>query len=115
MGIDAVYQTLALADRLDPAANMFLGNELTTKVMGVTVPDIFRLRTESERVLVDRLGVRLKSLDTATESLSGGQRHAAAIPGPSITKTYTFWPWTSRPRPLGHKRPPARSILSNVP
>ena len=28
-GIDAVYQTLALADHLDPAANMFLGNELT--------------------------------------------------------------------------------------
>ncbi|MEO1317102.1 MAG: ATP-binding cassette domain-containing protein, partial [Pseudomonadota bacterium] len=28
VGIDAVYQTLALADHLDPAENMFLGSEL---------------------------------------------------------------------------------------
>lgn len=78
-GIDAVYQTLALADHLDPPANMFLGNELTKKVMGVTVLDIARMRTETERVLLDRLGVTLKSLDSPTESLSGGQRQAVAI------------------------------------
>jgi len=51
VGIDAVYQTLALA----------------------------RMREETERVLMDRLGVRLKSLDAPTESLSGGQRQAVAI------------------------------------
>lgn len=79
MGIDAVYQTLALADHLDPAANMFLGNELTRKVMGVTLLDNKRMRSETERVLLDRLGVRLKSLDAPTESLSGGQRQAVAI------------------------------------
>ena len=78
-GIDAVYQTLALADHLDPAANMFLGNELTKKVMGITVLDIARMRTETERVLMDRLGVKLKSLEASTESLSGGQRQAVAI------------------------------------
>ena len=58
---------------------MFLGNELTKKVMGVTVLDIARMRTETERVLLDRLGVTLKSLDSPTESLSGGQRQAVAI------------------------------------
>ena len=79
MGIDAVYQTLALADHLDPAANMLLGNELTRKVMGVTLLDNKRMRSETERVLLDRLGVRLKSLDAPTESLSGGQRQAVAI------------------------------------
>ncbi len=78
-GIDAVYQTLALADHLDPAANMFLGNELTRTVMGLTVLDNKRMRTETERVLMERLGVRLKSLDAPTESLSGGQRQAVAI------------------------------------
>ncbi|MEM6825071.1 MAG: ATP-binding cassette domain-containing protein [Pseudomonadota bacterium] len=78
-GIDAVYQTLALADHLDPAANMFLGNELTKKVMGITVLDNARMRSETERVLMERLGVKLKSLDAATESLSGGQRQAVAI------------------------------------
>ncbi len=78
-GIDAVYQTLALADHLDPAANMFLGSELTKKVMGMTVLDLKRMRSETERVLMERLGVRLKSLDAPTESLSGGQRQAVAI------------------------------------
>lgn len=78
-GIDAVYQTLALADHLDPAANMFLGNELTRQVLGITVLDNRRMRSETERVLMERLGVRLKSLDAPTESLSGGQRQAVAI------------------------------------
>lgn len=79
LGIDAVYQTLALADHLDPAANMFLGNELTRKVFGITLLDNKRMRSETERVLMERLGVRLKSLDAPTESLSGGQRQAVAI------------------------------------
>jgi len=78
-GIDAVYQTLALADHLDPAANMFLGNELTTKFAGITILDNKRMRAETERVLMERLGVKLKSLDAQTESLSGGQRQAVAI------------------------------------
>lgn len=79
LGIDAVYQTLALADHLDPAANMFLGNELTHKVFGIPMLDNKRMRAETERVLMERLGVRLKSLDAPTESLSGGQRQAVAI------------------------------------
>jgi len=79
LGIDAVYQTLALADHLDPAANMFLGSELTKTVLGMRLLDNKRMREEAERVLLERLGVRLKSMDAATESLSGGQRQAVAI------------------------------------
>ncbi|MEL6513409.1 MAG: ATP-binding cassette domain-containing protein [Pseudomonadota bacterium] len=78
-GIDAVYQTLALADHLNPAANMFLGNELTKSVLGFEILDNKRMRSETERVLMERLGVKLKSLDAPTESLSGGQRQAVAI------------------------------------
>jgi ABC-type sugar transport system ATPase subunit len=78
-GIDAVYQTLALADHLDPAANMFLGNELTKSVLGLRLLDNKKMRAETERVLMERLGVTLKSLDAPTESLSGGQRQAVAI------------------------------------
>lgn len=78
-GIDAVYQTLALADHLDPAANMFLGNELTKTVLGLEFLDNKKMRSETERVLMERLGVKLKSLDAPTESLSGGQRQAVAI------------------------------------
>jgi ABC-type sugar transport system ATPase subunit len=78
-GIDAVYQTLALADHLDPAANMFLGSELTTSLLGFSMLDNAKMRRETERVLKERLGVILKSLDVPTESLSGGQRQAVAI------------------------------------
>ena len=79
LGIDAVYQTLALADHLEPAANMFLGNELTKKCMGITLLDNKKMRAETERVLMERLGVRLRALDAPTDSLSGGQRQAVAI------------------------------------
>ncbi len=78
-GIDAVYQNLALADHLTPAENLFLGSELTTKVMGIPVLANARMKAEATRVLHDRLGVTLKSMDAATESLSGGQRQAVAI------------------------------------
>ena len=78
-GIDAVYQTLALADHLSPAANMFLGNELTKTVLGMPFLDNKRMKTEAARVLEERLGVRLRSMDVMTESLSGGQRQAVAI------------------------------------
>lgn len=79
VGIDAVYQTLALADHLDPASNLFLGSELTKKIAGMTFLDNKKMRMEAERVLKDRLGVTLRSMDAETSSLSGGQRQAVAI------------------------------------
>ncbi|MGC3940776.1 ATP-binding cassette domain-containing protein [Roseobacter sp. EG26] len=78
-GIDAVYQNLAIADHLTPAENLFLGAELTKSVAGFTALDNRRMKEEATRVLKDRLGVQLKSMDVATESLSGGQRQAVAI------------------------------------
>lgn len=78
-GIDAVYQTLALADHLTPAANMFLGAELTTRILGIDILDNKRMKLEAERVLKDRLGVTLRNMDVQTDSLSGGQRQAIAI------------------------------------
>ncbi len=79
VGIDAVYQTLALADHLTPAANMFLGSELTKSFLGFRYLDNARMRSEAERILKERLGVMLRSMDVATDSLSGGQRQAVAI------------------------------------
>lgn len=78
-GIDAVYQDLALADHLTPAQNLFLGAELTRKVMGVEFLDNRRMNEEARRVLQDRLGVNLGSMEVETDSLSGGQRQAVAI------------------------------------
>ena len=78
-GIDAVYQNLAIADHLTPAQNLFLGAELTKSFLGVQILDNRKMRDESARVLKDKLGVQLKNMDVATESLSGGQRQAVAI------------------------------------
>jgi len=78
-GIDAVYQNLAIADHLTPAQNLFLGAELTKSFLGFQILDNKKMRDESARVLKDKLGVQLKNMDVATESLSGGQRQAVAI------------------------------------
>lgn len=78
-GIDAVYQNLAIADHLTPAENLFLGAELTKKFLGFEALDNKQMKLEAIRVLKERLGVELKSMDVLTESLSGGQRQAVAI------------------------------------
>ncbi len=78
-GIDAVYQNLAIADHLTPAENLFLGAELTKDVFGFKALDNKQMKLDAIRVLKDRLGVELKSMDVPTESLSGGQRQAVAI------------------------------------
>ena len=78
-GIDAVYQNLAIADHLTPAENLFLGAELTKKVLGFEALDNKQMKQDAIRVLKERLGVELKSMDVPTESLSGGQRQAVAI------------------------------------
>jgi ABC-type sugar transport system ATPase subunit len=57
-GIDAVYQNLALADHLTPAQNLFLGSELTRRVLGMPVLDNARMTAEASQVLQERLGVR---------------------------------------------------------
>jgi ABC-type sugar transport system ATPase subunit len=78
-GIDAVYQNLAIADHLTPAENLFLGSELTKNIFGINTLDNKRMKDDATRVLKDKLGVQLKSMDVPTESLSGGQRQAVAI------------------------------------
>ena len=78
-GIDAVYQNLAIADHLTPAENLFLGAELTKEIFGFKALDNRRMKDEAVRVLKERLGVQLKSMDVPTETLSGGQRQAVAI------------------------------------
>ena len=75
LGIEIVYQDLALCDNLDVVHNMFLGREVTT---GVTLNE-----TEMEKRAGDTLrglSVRtLRSLRQTVSSLSGGQRQTVAI------------------------------------
>ncbi|MGB5865348.1 MAG: ATP-binding cassette domain-containing protein [Sulfitobacter sp.] len=79
LGIDAVYQTLALANHLTPAANIFFGNELTRSVLGIPFLDNAKMKAEATKVLLDRFGTRLPDMDAPTDSLSGGQKQAVAI------------------------------------
>lgn len=79
LGIDAVYQTLALANHLTPAANIFFGNELTRSILGVPFLDNAKMKAEATKVLMERFGTQLPDMDAPTDSLSGGQKQAVAI------------------------------------
>lgn len=75
LGIEIVYQDLALCDNLDIVHNMFLGRE---EKKGVTLNE-----TSMEslaRQTLDGLNVRtVKSIRQTVSSLSGGQRQTVAI------------------------------------
>lgn len=75
LGIEVVYQDLALCDNLDIVQNMFLGRE---EVIGGTF-DEGRMEKEASDTLRS-LSVRtVKSVRQKVSSLSGGQRQTVAI------------------------------------
>ncbi|HEY9394300.1 ATP-binding cassette domain-containing protein [Nocardioides sp. NPDC087217] len=75
LGIEVVYQDLALCDNLDVVHNMFLGREM--KRLRLVDEDSMEQRA---RETLDGLSVRtLKSVRTPVASLSGGQRQTVAI------------------------------------
>lgn len=75
LGIEVVYQDLALCDNLDVVHNMFLGRELRRR--GLMDEDTME---QQARETLDGLSVRtLQSVRTPVASLSGGQRQTVAI------------------------------------
>ncbi len=80
MGIETIYQDLALAGNLDASANIFLGRERKKRWLGGVVRTLDEkfMATESQRLL-DTLDVRIPSPRAKIENLSGGQRQAVAI------------------------------------
>jgi len=73
--IETIYQTLALADNLDAASNLFLGRELTTPLGFV---DDDRQEAETRKIMA-RLNPNFKKLKEPVSGLSGGQRQSVAI------------------------------------
>ncbi|KIN63763.1 Ribose import ATP-binding protein RbsA [Sulfitobacter noctilucicola] len=73
--IETIYQTLALADNLDAASNLFLGRELTTPLGFV---DDDRMEAETRKIMA-RLNPNFKKLKEPVSALSGGQRQSVAI------------------------------------
>ena len=80
VGIEMIYQNLALAQNLDVVANVFLGREVTRTVVPGLVRQLDERRMEREtRQLLDRLRINISSVRTNVEQMSGGQQQAIAI------------------------------------
>ena len=75
LGIETIYQTLALAENIDAAGNMFLGRELRTRLGSL---DDAAMESATRNVM-GRLNPKFKNFKTAVKSLSGGQRQSVAI------------------------------------
>ncbi len=75
LGIETIYQTLALADNVDCAGNLYLGRELLT-AWG-TLDDV--AMEDSARKVMGRLNPRFERFKEPVKALSGGQRQSVAI------------------------------------
>lgn len=73
--IETIYQTLALADNLDAASNLFLGRELMTP-LGTVDDDAMEAET---RKIMARLNPNFRKFSEPVSALSGGQRQSVAI------------------------------------
>ncbi len=73
--IETIYQTLALADNLDAASNLFLGRELVVR-FGLVDDDAMEAET---RKIMARLNPNFRKLKEPVSALSGGQRQSVAI------------------------------------
>jgi ribose/xylose/arabinose/galactoside ABC-type transport system permease subunit/ABC-type multidrug transport system ATPase subunit len=79
VGIETVYQDLALCPNLSVSHNLVLSDEPTRRLLGVLPvrDDVTADRRAGERLA--RLGVRLRDTRVAVSRLSGGQRQSVAI------------------------------------
>jgi simple sugar transport system ATP-binding protein len=76
LGIDCVYQDLALVNQLDVSQNMFLRRE----ILRSPLPFLARRRMRREtRAALDEIGVNVPRLNVPVARLSGGQRQAIAV------------------------------------
>ncbi len=73
--VETIYQTLALADNLDAASNLFLGRELINN-FGMVDDDAMEAET---RKIMGRLNPNFDNFSVPVAQLSGGQRQSVAI------------------------------------
>jgi simple sugar transport system ATP-binding protein len=77
LGVEAVYQDLALVNQLNVYQNMFLQREpVKGGPLGILDRKTMRRRAEE---LLERIGVAIPSVDVEVAKLSGGQRQAIAV------------------------------------
>jgi D-xylose transport system ATP-binding protein len=73
--IETIYQTLALADNLDAASNLFLGREI---VSAAGFLDDSKMEAETRKIMA-RLNPNFRKFNVPVSALSGGQRQSVAI------------------------------------
>jgi simple sugar transport system ATP-binding protein len=80
LGVETVFQDLALAPHLSAAQNMFLGRELMRSGLGkvLGLMDTRRMHVQA-RAAFDELGATVTDVTSPVGLMSGGQRQAVAI------------------------------------
>ncbi len=78
LGIETVYQDLALCDNLDTVQNLFLGREERRPLLRGARMRRADMEHRAQETLT-RMGVKIRSLRTPVGRLSGGQRQAIAV------------------------------------
>jgi ABC-type sugar transport system ATPase subunit len=79
LGIETVYQDLALFEHADVSANLFAGREMTRRLLGILpILDRGRMRNFARETLA-RLRIQIPGIDRSMKLLSGGQRQSVAI------------------------------------
>ena len=76
LGIETVYQDLALADNLDIVQNMFLGRE---RLSGLRLLDEDSMERAAAETLASLRVTTVRSIRQPVASLSGGQRQSVAV------------------------------------
>ncbi|MCC5954574.1 MAG: sugar ABC transporter ATP-binding protein [Natronohydrobacter sp.] len=85
-GIEAVFQTLALADHLDVPDNLFLGREKTKwNWLGPFRRLDYKAMHAETLAALEKTGVKIPSIRNTIQFMSGGQRQCVAI-----ARTATF-------------------------
>ncbi len=79
LGIETIYQDLALCENLDATINIFLGREPTRRQFGLfQVLDRVYMLKEAQQIL-EQLDIRIPNLRRPIREMSGGQRQAVSI------------------------------------
>ena len=78
LGIQTVYQDLALVNDLSVYHNMFLGRERKKRILGIPLLDNRSMRRLTIEYL-SNLGIRIPNVDNTVSMLSGGQRQSIAV------------------------------------
>ncbi len=80
MGIEMIYQDLALASQQDVANNIFLGREPTKRMFGLIPSFVDKKKIDRQaQEMLDQLGVHVPSVHIPVGMLSGGQQQTIAI------------------------------------